>query len=113
MSERLRCIRQARVHILSKRLGRLCDDTDPYSSEQLIELRNRFAVNAAMLKVPNEHKWILKLTEFFDSVSCAVTPRQRESQYHTIRRTYNEDIEGFKGRNPDLHRINFEPPSML
>ncbi len=102
---------QKRVSILHRYFAYVCDPTHEFGADDLIALRHRFAVNAKVQKIPESHKWILKLTAAFENMTSLDTYSSRRRMRETINDLYNDNRAMFAQANPaedriKLYRIN-------
>ena len=101
-------VTRKRVAILHRGFMKACDDTSPYQIEDLKKLRERFAVNAGVLKVPDKHKWLLKLTKVFENMTSMVTPRDRMAGFATVNAIYNDNEMSFRFVDPDSCQLGLQ-----
>ena len=94
-----------RVSILHRYFSYVCDQTHPFQAQDLMALRARFAVNAGVQKVPDSHKWVLKITSLYENLSPVNTYSARRGMRDTVNSLYHDNGGMFRGENPDNCRL--------
>ena len=109
MDNRSEEIVRKRVGILHRYFSYVCDRTNPFTTDDLKALRQRFAVNAGVQKQPDEHKWLLKLTSIFENMGSVNGPDERTALYRAVNRTFSDNATAFKMVNPDECFLSLTP----
>lgn len=107
--ERSEEIVRKRVGILHRYFSYVCDRTNPFTTDDLKALRQRFAVNAGVQKQPDDHKWLLKLTSVFENMGSVNGPDERAALYKAVNRTFADNALAFKMVNPDESFLKLIP----
>lgn len=90
-----------RVSILHRYFSYVCDRTHPCQAEDLVALRTRFAMNAGVQKIPDQHKWLLKITMAFENMTATGNSQDREDRYHAGNAIYHDNRRAFDRQRPE------------
>ncbi|PZP56544.1 MAG: hypothetical protein DI586_03335 [Micavibrio aeruginosavorus] len=90
-----------RVSILNRHFSYVCDPTNHFGADDLIALRQRFAINAHVLKIPDDDKWEMKILEAFKAVLPSTTASQKTELYKFAKTMFEDNKADFLASNPD------------